>query len=1159
MALSTQRASTSRTSTEWAPPHWKHDVFLSFRGEDTRSGFLSHLYHELQYWQAIKTFKDDRDLEIGATISPELLTAIEESHLAIIVLSPNYASSAWCLDELSKILECMQDTKRILPIFYHVDPSDVRNQRGSFAEAFTKHEEKFRVVNWWRAPLRKVANLFGWDSKHAEFSGGVEMVNRWRAALTKIANISGWDSKNYPSEAELIKHIVKCVFMKVHPTFMLSGSLDKLVGIDSALEQLHLHLAPKDNDVRFIGIWGMGGVGKTTLAKLVFQRISHHFELSWFLSNVREVSGKQGGLVNLQRQILFPILKENVAHVWDEGAGTFFTQNRLCNKKVLLVFDDVDQLNQLKTLAGKKDWFGVGSRIIITTRDERLLVEHGIAIRYKVEVLKDDEALELFSQNAFKKNQPEEGFLELSRCFVHYAKGLPLALTTLGSFLYARGQDTWKSTLDNLGKIHNPTIFHSLKVSYDGLEEIDKKIVLDVACFHKGKNKEQVIEILDSIYNISSRIRIDVLIEKSLLTIEKLRFCNNIVEMHDLIQEMAREIVHLESPKEPCQRSRLWHRDDISHVFMHNSGTGAIEAIVLCLPKLEVVPWNCTEAFNEMHGLRLLHFDNVMFSSGPKFLPNSLRIIRWSWYPSKSLPSSFEPHLLSKLEMRNSKLVRLWDGAKDFPNLKYMDLSDSDKLTSIPDFTRILNLEELNLIKSLPSELEMDSLEYFSVRGCSKVKKIPEFGEHMQNLKMIFISESAIEQIPSSIEHLVGLHYLSISKCKSLLGLPSAICKLKSLTSLNMPGCSKVDKLPGEMGCLEELNLRRSAMREPLVAMKNLKILSLRGSVASRDGIGWGIDPIFGIRKNPDPERWGLVSSSLNRLGSLTDLDLSDCNIGEGAIPDDIGCLSSLKALDLSGNNFVSLPSSIRFLSELLFLQLQRCKRLEQLPDLPPNRFSSLHVNVDDCTSLKRLSDPSKLSKGANVYDFRFSCLNCFRLVEEEGWINRIFAMVMRLAAKEVRYPEHEDLIVWPGSEIPDWFDNQSVGDSIIMEPPLPPQQCSDWVGISLKHYNYFEIRFSWKPYDDTFVVGNTFRLQHLLVFYLPRNDPNLRGASSSHQLSFKGHYWSIIKKCGTRLVYKRDLKEFSRILKIPMPAVYGYDDEAGPINSGSGSSDEEN
>jgi len=132
---------------------------------------MSHLDRALAYWQAMKTFKDDRDLEVGATISPELLTAIELSHLAIIVLSPNYASSTWCLDELSKILECMQDTQRIIPIFYEVNPSDVRNQRGSFAEAFTKHEERF--------------------------SGDAEKQNRWRAALRKVGNLTGFHSKTY--------------------------------------------------------------------------------------------------------------------------------------------------------------------------------------------------------------------------------------------------------------------------------------------------------------------------------------------------------------------------------------------------------------------------------------------------------------------------------------------------------------------------------------------------------------------------------------------------------------------------------------------------------------------------------------------------------------------------------------------------------------------------------------------------------------------------------------------------------------------------------------------------------------------------------------------------------------------------------------------------
>jgi hypothetical protein len=171
MAVSTQRASTSLPSTESAP-RWKHDVFLSFRGAVTRKGFVSHLYHELQYLQAIKTFKDDQELEVGATISPELLSAIEASHLAIVVLSPNYASSAWCLDELAKILESMETRDNtILPIFFHVEPCDVRYQRGSFAQAFAKHEERF--------------------------SDDIEKLKRWTAALNKVASLSGWDSKNY--------------------------------------------------------------------------------------------------------------------------------------------------------------------------------------------------------------------------------------------------------------------------------------------------------------------------------------------------------------------------------------------------------------------------------------------------------------------------------------------------------------------------------------------------------------------------------------------------------------------------------------------------------------------------------------------------------------------------------------------------------------------------------------------------------------------------------------------------------------------------------------------------------------------------------------------------------------------------------------------------
>ncbi|VVA29079.1 Hypothetical predicted protein, partial [Prunus dulcis] len=880
-------------------------------------------------------------------------------------------------------------------------------------------------------------------------------------------------------EAELIKDTVKCVWKKLNPTLTLLDSQERLVGIDCALDQLRLQLDLEANEVRFIGIWGMGGIGKTTLANLVFQKISHHFELKCFLSNVRkrEVS-------NLQGQLLSQILDQSINHVCDEREGTVFINKVLRNKKVLLVLDDVDQLHQLEILARDKISFGVGSRIIITTRDKRLLVQHGTTT-YKVDVLKDDDALELFWRHAFKKDQPEEGFQDLSQHFLYYAKGLPLALKTLGRALYGRDQDVWKSALYNLNKIPEPEIFDSLR------------------------------------------------------------------------------------------------------------GTEAIEGIVLRLPQLEEVHWNCVEAFSRMRRLMLLEFDNIVISLVPKDLPISLIIIRWSWYPSKSLPPSFEPRFLIKLEMLHSKLVRLWDGEKDFPKLKYMDLSYSEKLTSVPDFKGIPNLEELNLvgctnlvgvhssiavhkklkvlrlrdcksIKSLPSELKMDSLVLLSLWGCSKVKKIPEFGKQMTKLFQLILCETAIEQIPSSIEHLVGLVELHVSDCKRLLGLPSAICNLKSLKILWALSCSKLDKLPGDMESLEEVYLDGSAMREPLVVMKNLKHLNFSGSSTSRDGIdigtGWGLDRLFGNRKShpdPKPDPWGLVLSSLNHLCSLAELDLSDCNIGEGAIPDNIGYISSLEYLTLSGNNFVSLPPSIRFLAKLECLQLSRCKRLEQLPDLPSSR--SLNVNVNNCTALKRLSDPSKLSEGANVYDFRFSCHNCFRLVEEEGWINRIFAIIMRLATREFFSMWAGDLLVWPGSEIPDWFDNRSVGDSITMELPLPPQPSSDWIGIALcvvfqdseylqnpasvVGYDYFQIQYLGGPYE-TFKVGHL-ESQHLWVLYLPRDDPSLTDASTSHQFSFEAHYCaygsckrlktsSIIKECGARLVYERDLEEFNRIIKIP-------------------------
>ena len=158
-------ASTSAQMASDSSPFdlgWTYDVFLSFRGEDTRYNFIDHLYNAL-VGKGIITFRDDQ-LMRGEKIVPELLNAIEKSRSSIVVFSKTYADSTWCLDELAKIMECRREYRqKVLPIFYHVDPSDVRKQKGSFGEAFTRYEENWKnKVESWRAALTEASNISGW-------------------------------------------------------------------------------------------------------------------------------------------------------------------------------------------------------------------------------------------------------------------------------------------------------------------------------------------------------------------------------------------------------------------------------------------------------------------------------------------------------------------------------------------------------------------------------------------------------------------------------------------------------------------------------------------------------------------------------------------------------------------------------------------------------------------------------------------------------------------------------------------------------------------------------------------------------------------------------------------------------------------------------------
>ncbi|BBH09487.1 Putative disease resistance TIR-NBS-LRR class protein [Prunus dulcis] len=719
-------------------------------------------------------------------------------------------------------------------------------------------------------------------------------VLRWKETLTEAANLSG---SHYLEgrETEFIQNIVNEISLQVLNETHINVAKYQ-VGIEARLRDLHKVLDVDGNDVCMVGIWGTGGIGKTTVAKAVYNSLAHVFERSCFLENVRERSIPYGGLVDLQNLLLYEILRGKEIKVTSADKGISVIKERLSRKKVLVIVDDVDHLDQLNNLVGGCDWFGLGSRIIITTRDKHLLTSHQVSIIYKAKKLDFGESLDLFiSWNGGRNKNLDDDYVKAAETVVKHAQGLPLALKVLGSHLCGRSIDEWHDALD--GNLHSD-IKKNLKISYDALEYSVQEVFLDIACFFKGRKVYNVIPILEGC-DLKPKYAIKVLVDKALINIE-----HGTIGMHDLLEELGRGLVYQESPNEPGERSRLWFHEDVYRVLTEGTGTNNIKGIIAKFPTPDDICLS-DDSFSKMKNLRLFINVNARFyGDHVDYLSNELRFLHWPGCPLQTLPSTFNPRKLVELYMPCSRLSQLGEGFKRLQNLTSMNFRSCELLTKTPNISGIPNLQSLNLdycrslVEVHPSVgfhdklvdlslmcchnltlfpiIKSKSLEVLNLQFCRRLGTFPDIGGKMDSLRYMFLHGSGIKELPASIVYLINLELLHLSSCENLTNLPPSIYELEHLNRI----------------CL-----RRSR-----------KLVTFPNKVKSEDYVS-----------------------------TLSELDLTLCDF------------------------LVSIPECITKFVNMRYLYLHGCKRLRDIPELPPK---IVKLDASDCVSLERFSSLSNILKG---------------------------------------------------------------------------------------------------------------------------------------------------------------------------------------------------
>ncbi|XP_031741448.1 protein SUPPRESSOR OF npr1-1, CONSTITUTIVE 1 [Cucumis sativus] len=496
------------------------------------------------------------------------------------------------------------------------------------------------------------------------------------------------------------------------------------------------------NVVRFIGIIGMGGIGKTTIAEVFYEKVAYKFGKNCCFLRIYEHTT----LLSLQQQLLSQLLQTKDIIINNQNEGASMIGSRLKNKRVLIVLDGVKEKSQLEQLVGNPNWFGQGSKIIITTRNRDVLRQPNYKdkmVEYKVEFLDNKSAMTLFCKQAFGSCDqfPSKNFEDFSKEIVERVKGHPQVLRQIGSSLYDKGIEIWKEQLKSLEEDYNNRIFKTLKISFDDLGKTSQEVFLDFACFFNEKKKESVIEILKSLdYRPHSEIQL--LEDRCLIEVRR----DNTIFMPKCIQAMGQQI-----EREADKRSRIWLPKDAHDVFDEPHRVKDIKGVVLKLEEKQEEVKLEGKVFEDMRSLKILEIGNVEVSGDFTHLSKQLRLLNWQSYPSQCLPLRFESRYLFQLLLPLSQTRQLWNGQKGFEKLKVINVSRSKNLRETPNFTKVPNLESLDL-SYCPRLWKIDSsisrlnrLTLLDVSYCINLESLP-FSRSCKSLARINYAGSGLEE-----------------------------------------------------------------------------------------------------------------------------------------------------------------------------------------------------------------------------------------------------------------------------------------------------------------------------------------------------------------------------------------------------------------------------